>query len=173
MPGMTSAPRKGRRDLEPVNCLNKAGADCETVRTKSDHGVYHPGAFNGGRLPNGSLSPTTQRRGGGDRRGYSHRIRSQLGGTNQESASSNGVWAIPGATGEAGLDTQRGRRPATAGHTGAGGQDRATCRGDGTGGHIRAALLRVLVWLSASLQRAHRDWHSAATVSKAGHQLDN
>jgi hypothetical protein len=29
MPGMTSAPRKGRRDIEPANCLNKAGADCE------------------------------------------------------------------------------------------------------------------------------------------------
>jgi len=31
MPGMTSAPRKGRRDIEPANCLNEAGADCERV----------------------------------------------------------------------------------------------------------------------------------------------
>src|SRR5882724_9169461 len=31
MPGMTSAPRKGRRDIEPANCLNKAGVDCGRV----------------------------------------------------------------------------------------------------------------------------------------------
>ena len=29
MPGMTSAPRKGRRDFEPANCLNRTGADCQ------------------------------------------------------------------------------------------------------------------------------------------------
>ena len=31
MPGMTSAPRKGRRDFEPANCLNETGADCTKV----------------------------------------------------------------------------------------------------------------------------------------------
>ena len=35
MPGMTSAPRKGRRDIEPANCLNEGGADCERI---SAHG---------------------------------------------------------------------------------------------------------------------------------------
>jgi hypothetical protein len=34
MPGMTSAPRKGRRDFEPANCLNKAGADCHKVQAQ-------------------------------------------------------------------------------------------------------------------------------------------
>ena len=34
MPGMTSAPRKGRRDLEPANCLNETGVDCTKVRAR-------------------------------------------------------------------------------------------------------------------------------------------
>ena len=34
MPGMTSAPRKGRRDFEPANCLNEIGADCTRVRAQ-------------------------------------------------------------------------------------------------------------------------------------------
>jgi hypothetical protein len=34
MPGMTSAPRKGRRDFEPANCLNETGADCQSVRAQ-------------------------------------------------------------------------------------------------------------------------------------------
>jgi hypothetical protein len=34
MPGMTSAPRKGRRDFEPVNCLNETGADCNKVQAQ-------------------------------------------------------------------------------------------------------------------------------------------
>jgi hypothetical protein len=31
MPGMTSAPKKGRRDFEPANCLNETGVECERV----------------------------------------------------------------------------------------------------------------------------------------------
>src|ERR1700690_1364305 len=31
MPGMTSTPRKGRRDFEPASCLNETGVDCERV----------------------------------------------------------------------------------------------------------------------------------------------
>src|SRR6266567_6351545 len=34
MPGMTSAPRKGRRDFEPANCLNEIGVDCQRVRAR-------------------------------------------------------------------------------------------------------------------------------------------
>jgi len=34
MPGMTSAPRKGRRDFEPANCLNETGVDCTKVRVR-------------------------------------------------------------------------------------------------------------------------------------------
>src|SRR5437867_1991412 len=32
MPGMTSVPRKGRRDFEPANCLNETGMDCDKVQ---------------------------------------------------------------------------------------------------------------------------------------------
>ena len=35
MPGMTSVPRKGRRDFEPANCLNKAGAECDKARVQA------------------------------------------------------------------------------------------------------------------------------------------
>ena len=34
MPGMTFAPRKGRRDFEPANCLNETGADCIKVQAQ-------------------------------------------------------------------------------------------------------------------------------------------
>jgi hypothetical protein len=34
MPGMTSAPRKGRRDFEPANCLNETGVDCTKVQAR-------------------------------------------------------------------------------------------------------------------------------------------
>jgi hypothetical protein len=34
MPGMTSAPRKGRRDFEPANCLNETGVDCTRVQAQ-------------------------------------------------------------------------------------------------------------------------------------------
>jgi hypothetical protein len=34
MPGMTSAPRKGRRDIEPANCLNETGVDCTKVQAR-------------------------------------------------------------------------------------------------------------------------------------------
>ena len=34
MPGMTSAPRKGRRDFEPANCLNETGVDCTKVQAQ-------------------------------------------------------------------------------------------------------------------------------------------
>ena len=34
MPGMTSMPRKGRRDFEPANCLNESGMDCDKSRRK-------------------------------------------------------------------------------------------------------------------------------------------
>jgi hypothetical protein len=34
MPGMTSAPRKGRRDFEPANGRNKTGADCTKVQAR-------------------------------------------------------------------------------------------------------------------------------------------
>ena len=29
MPGMTSVPRKGRRDFEPTHCINETGMDCD------------------------------------------------------------------------------------------------------------------------------------------------
>ena len=34
MPGMTSTPRKGRRDFEPANCLNETGVDCTKVQAR-------------------------------------------------------------------------------------------------------------------------------------------
>ena len=34
MPGMTSAPRKGRRDFEPASCLNETGVDCTKVQAR-------------------------------------------------------------------------------------------------------------------------------------------
>jgi hypothetical protein len=34
MPGMTSAPKKGRRDFEPANCLNETGVDCTRVQAQ-------------------------------------------------------------------------------------------------------------------------------------------
>src|SRR5664279_5231976 len=34
MPGMTSAPRKGRRDFEPANCLNETGVECTKVQAR-------------------------------------------------------------------------------------------------------------------------------------------
>jgi hypothetical protein len=34
MPGMTSVPRKGRRDFEPANCIHETGMDCEQVRAQ-------------------------------------------------------------------------------------------------------------------------------------------
>ena len=34
MPGMASAPRKGRRDFEPANCLNETGVDCTKVQAR-------------------------------------------------------------------------------------------------------------------------------------------
>jgi hypothetical protein len=34
MPRMTSASRKGRRDFEPANCLNKTGVDCTEVQAR-------------------------------------------------------------------------------------------------------------------------------------------
>ena len=34
MPGMTSAPRKGRRDFEPANCLNETGVGCTKVQAR-------------------------------------------------------------------------------------------------------------------------------------------
>ena len=34
MPGMTSAPRKGRRDFEPANCLDETGVDCTKVQAR-------------------------------------------------------------------------------------------------------------------------------------------
>jgi hypothetical protein len=34
MPGMTSAPRKGRRDFEPANCINETGVDCTKVQAR-------------------------------------------------------------------------------------------------------------------------------------------
>ena len=34
MPGMTSAPRKGRRDTEPANCINETGVDCERFQAR-------------------------------------------------------------------------------------------------------------------------------------------
>jgi len=34
MPGMTSAPRKGRWDFEPANCLNETGVDCTNVQAR-------------------------------------------------------------------------------------------------------------------------------------------
>jgi hypothetical protein len=34
MPGMTSAPRKGRRDFEPANCLNGTGVDGTKVQAR-------------------------------------------------------------------------------------------------------------------------------------------
>ena len=34
MPGMTSAPRKDRRDFEPANCLNETGVDCTKVQVR-------------------------------------------------------------------------------------------------------------------------------------------
>jgi hypothetical protein len=43
-----------------------------------------------------------------------------LWGANSRPASADGSSGVPSATGAAGVDTQRGRRPATAGHTGAG-----------------------------------------------------
>ena len=34
MPGMTSAPRKGRRDFEPANCLDETDVDCTKVQAR-------------------------------------------------------------------------------------------------------------------------------------------
>jgi hypothetical protein len=34
MPGMTIAPRKGRRDFEAANCLNEIGVDCTRVQAR-------------------------------------------------------------------------------------------------------------------------------------------
>jgi hypothetical protein len=34
MPGMTFAPRKGRRDFEPASCLNETGVDCTKVQAR-------------------------------------------------------------------------------------------------------------------------------------------
>src|ERR1019366_9744860 len=44
MPGMTTAPRTDRRDLELANCLHKTGADCRAIKTQCELGVYQPGA---------------------------------------------------------------------------------------------------------------------------------
>src|SRR5882724_12851126 len=165
MPGMTSAPRNDRRDFELGNCLHETGADCETIGTESGRGIYHLGPSDGRRLPNGSLSPTAKGRGGRNRRDDGRRIQSQPGGANHRPASTACDRTIPRATGAAGVDTQGRRGPATAGHPGAGGQDRATGGGDDTGGDLRAAFLRVLMWLSASFQRARGDYLPAAAVS--------
>ena len=34
MPGMTSVSRKGRRDIEPANCIHETGTDCDKVRVR-------------------------------------------------------------------------------------------------------------------------------------------
>jgi hypothetical protein len=34
MPVMTSVPRKGRRDIEPANCLNETGIECDKVQAQ-------------------------------------------------------------------------------------------------------------------------------------------
>jgi len=39
MPGMTSVSGKGRRDIEPANCIYETGSDCDKVRVReSAHG---------------------------------------------------------------------------------------------------------------------------------------
>ena len=47
MPGMTSAPRKGRRDFEPANGLNETGADCARFWAQ---GLRSDGQQKSGRL---------------------------------------------------------------------------------------------------------------------------
>src|SRR5664279_235213 len=106
MPGMTSVPRKGRRDFELTNCLNEAGTDCGTIEMPSSHGVHHPGAFNGRRLLNGSLSPTTQRRRRGHRPDDRGGIRTEPEGANHGAAPEIGESGIPSPTGPASVDTQ-------------------------------------------------------------------
>ena len=36
MPGMASVPRKGRRDIEPANCLHENGTECTKVRAQNN-----------------------------------------------------------------------------------------------------------------------------------------
>jgi len=121
MPGMTSAPRNDRRDTELANCLNEnwrglpnnQKRDATVVFTTLAHLMdedFLTEAFHQLRKDAAAgideMTVSEYAVNLGERIADLHRRLVARG--------------IPSATGAAGVDTQRGRGPATAGHIGAG-----------------------------------------------------